>query len=151
MTVSLNLSNVADAIAAISISGVTVKDKDQIIANWTPLPNVLYPQPDGWITGFSIEYVTVMQGATAKMDISYTLNYRFLGTQAGDISTFPAAYSSLVDKLILIINALIALDAPYEGSVELKIGGVEIGPRIDPAGNNFFGADIALNIKEMQN
>ncbi len=151
MTVSLNLANIANAISAMSVSGVTVKDKDEIIGNWTPLPNVLYPKPDGWITGFSIDYVTVMQGASAKMDISYTLNYRFLGVQAGDISIFPAAYSALVDKLILIINAVISLDAPYSGTVELKLGGVEIGPRTDPSGNNFFGADIALNIVEMQN
>src|SRR3990172_8976142 len=99
MTVSLNLANVANAIAAISIPDVTVKDKDEIVGNWTPLPNVLYPNPYDWITDFGIEYVTVMQGATAKMDISYTLNYRFLGVQVGDISTFPASYSALVDKL----------------------------------------------------
>ena len=151
MTVSLNLANVADAISNISISGVTVKDKDQIVGSWTPLPNVLYPKPDGWITGFSLDYKTVMQGASAPTDISYTLNYRFLGVQIGDLSIFPAAYSELVDKLILIINAIIAIPAPYSGRVEMKISGVEIGPRQDPAGNNFFGADFAVNIMEMQN
>jgi hypothetical protein len=151
MTVSLNLANVADAIAGISVSGVTVKDKDQIVGSWTPLPNVLYPQPEGWITNFSIDYVTVEQGAGAKMDISYTLNYRFLGVQAGDMSTFPVAYSSLVDKLILIINAVISTPAPYSGLVELILGGISIGPRTDPAGNNFFGADLSFNVKEMQN
>lgn len=151
MTVSLNLANVANAIAAISISGVTVKDKDEIVGSWTPLPNVLYPRPDGWITNFRIEYVSIEQGANAKMNILYTLNYRFLGVQAGDLSIFPAAYSALVDKLILIVNAIVALDAPYSGSVQLEISGVEIGPRTDPAGNNFFGADFAVNIMEMQN
>lgn len=151
MTISLNLANVADAISNISISGVTVKDKDQIVGNWTSLPNVLFPRPDGWITGFNIRYDTVMQGATAPMTIGYTLNYRFLGVAVGDISTFPVAYSSLVDKLILIVNAIISTDAPYSGRVEMMIGGVEIGPRQDPAGNNFFGADFAVNIMEMQN
>ncbi len=32
MTVSLLLSNIADSISSISITGVTVKDKDQIAA-----------------------------------------------------------------------------------------------------------------------
>jgi hypothetical protein len=150
MTVSLNLANVSNAIAALSISGVTVKDKDEIVGSWVSIPNVLYPKPDGWITGFGIDYVTVLQGANAPMNISYTLNYRFLGVQIGDISTFPVSYSQLVDKLVLIINAIIAMDAPYSGSVEMKIGGVEIGPRIDPAGNNYFGADFAVHIMEMQ-
>jgi hypothetical protein len=151
MTVALNLANIANAIAALSISGVTVKDKDEIVGNWTSLPNVLYPKPDGWITGFNIDYVTVMQGASAKMDISYTLNYRFLSTQVGDIGTFPVAYSMLIDKLILIVNAIVAMDAPYTGAVEMKLGNIEINPLPDPAGNVFFGADFSLRITEMQN
>jgi len=150
MTVALKLSNVADSIAGISISGVTVKDRDQIVGNWEALQNVLYPNPDGGITGFRIEYATVMQGSTAPMDIYYTLNYRFLGVQIGDISAFPVSYSALVDKLILIINAIIATPAPYAGSIEMEITDVAIGPRTDPAGNNYFGADFAVNIKEMQ-
>ena len=151
MTVSLLLANIANSISAISISGVTVKDKDQIVGNWTPTPNVLYPNPDGWITNFSIEYDALMQGATAPMTISYQLNYRFLGVQVGDISTFPVSYSALVDKLVLIINALIAVYAPYSGKVEMILNGVTIGARQDPVGNNYFGADITLNISEMQN
>ena len=151
MTVSLLLANVADSISQISVSGVTIKDKDQLSGSWVSLPNVLYPNPDGWITGFSINYVTVMQGTTAPMDISYTLNYRFLGVAVGDIATFPIAYSGLVDKLTLIINAVIGVYAPYSGKVEMKLGDINLGAKDDPAGNQYFGADIALNIMEMQN
>jgi hypothetical protein len=150
MTVSLNLANIANAISNLSVTGVTVKDKDEIAGAWVSLPNVLYPKPDGWITNFKIKYATVMQGASAKMDISYTLNYRFLGVQVGDISTFPKSYSLLVDKLVLIVNAIIAMDAPYSGAMEMILGGVDIGAKIDPAGNNYFGADFALLITEMQ-
>jgi len=85
------------------------------------------------------------------MTISYTLNYRFLGVQAGDLSIFPVAYSSLVDKLILIVNAIVAMYAPYSGKVEMVIGNIDIGARTDPAGNNFFGADFSINISEQQN
>jgi hypothetical protein len=151
MTVSLNLANVANAISNISVTGVTVKDKDEIAGSWIPLPNVLYPKPDDWITGFSMTWDALMQGSTAPMTISYTLNYRFLGVQIGDISAFPASYSALVDKLILIINAIISTPAPYSGKIEMQITGVSIGPRTDPAGNNFFGADFAVSISEMQN
>jgi hypothetical protein len=151
MTVSLNLANIADSISKISVSGVTVKDKDEISGSWLPLANVLYPQPDGWITGFAITYDAMMQGTTAPMTISYTLNYRFLGVQVGDIAAFPVSYSALVDKLILVINAIITNPAPYSGKIEMKIGGVEIGPRQDPSGNNYFGADFSLLITEMQN
>jgi hypothetical protein len=151
MTVSLNLANVADAISSISISGVTVKDKDQIVGSWVSQPNVLYPNPDAWITNFGLQYDALMQGTTAPMTITYTLNYRLLGVQVGDIATFPASYSALVDKLILVINAIITNPAPYSGKVEMRISGVSIGARTDPAGNNYFGADFSVNISEMQN
>ena len=151
MTVSLLLGNVADAISQISISGVTVKDVNELSGSWVALPNVLYPNIDNWITGFSIEYDSVMQGATAPMTISYTLNYRFLGTQVGDLATMPVQYSALVDKVVAILNAMIAVPAPYSGKVQMIISDPQLGPRDDPAGNQFFGADIALNIEEMQN
>lgn len=151
MTVSIYLASIADAISQISITGVTVKDKDQIVANWSSQPNVVYPIPDGWITNFSLEYDSVLQGTNAPMDISYTLNYRFLGEAVGDLGNFPKAYSNLVDKLVLILNAMIAVPGPYSGKVEMEVAGVSVGPRIDPAGNRYFGADIGLNIKEMHN
>ena len=151
MTVSLLLANIADSISQISVSGVTVKDVDQIMPTWESTPNVLYPKPDGWISNFNVDFKSILQGTSAAMDIGYTLTYRFLGTEVGDLSTFPVAYANIVTKLVLILNALLALDAPYSGRVELIVGGVNIGPMIDPAGNQFHGADITLNIKEMQN
>lgn len=151
MTTALLLGNIANSISQISIAGVTVKDKDEIVGSWLSLPNVLYPNPDGWITGFSIQYDTVMQGATAPATISYNLNYRFLGVAVGDISVMPVSYSVLVEKLMLIINAIIANPTPYSGRVEMKIGDVNIGSRTDPAGNNYYGADFALQIQELQN
>jgi hypothetical protein len=151
MTTALFLSNIADSISNISISGVTVKDKDQIVGSWLSTPDVLYPNPDGWITNFSIQYDTVLQGAAAPATISYSLNYRFLGVAVGDISIMPVAYSSLVEKLVLITNAIIATPSPYSGRVEMKIGNISIGSRTDPAGNNFYGADFAVLIQELQN
>ena len=152
MTFGLNLANITNSIATISVTGVTIKDKDEVVGNWTPLPNVLYPNPNNWISDFEIGYVTNLRGSTAKADISYTLNYRFLGTQSGDLATFPVALSALVDKVILIINAIFAVHAPYSGKVDMELVGISSpGPLPDPAGNLFFGCDIALRITEQQN
>ena len=151
MTASIFLSSIADAIANISISGVTVKDRNEIAGSWQSIPNVLYPHPDGWITGFTVQYDALLQGAAAPMTLSYTLNYRFLGVAVGDMSTFPVSYSALIDKLMLIVNAIIATPTPYSGRVEMRLGEISVGPRTDPAGNNYFGADFALIISEMQN
>lgn len=151
MTVSLNLANVAGAISNISVSGVTVKNKDEVAGSWTSKPNVLFPNPENWVTGFSMTWDALLQSAEAPMTISYTLNYRFLGVAVGDISAMPVSYSALVDKLILIINAIISTPAPYSGRIEMKIGDVSIGPKIDPAGNNYYGADFSVSISEQQN
>jgi hypothetical protein len=151
MTAALFLSGIADAIAGISITGVTVKDRDQISASWIGTPNVLYPNPDGWLTDFTIQFDSLLQGADAPMTIGYTLHYRFLGVQVGDLAAMPVAYSALVDKVIAICNALIAVPGPYSGRVQMVVSDPQLGPREDPAGNQYYGADIALQIQEMQN
>lgn len=151
MTTALFLPSIADAISQISIAGITVKDKDQIVGDWKSTQNVLYPNPETWISGFTIRYDALMQGSSAPATISYNLNYRFLSVQVGDISVFPVAYSNLVDKVALIVNAIIATPAPYSGRVEMILGDISVGPKIDPVGNNYFGADFSLQITEMQN
>lgn len=153
MTASMFLSSITDAISSASISGVTVKDADQLAYTWQSQANILYPNPNppGFMSGFSMNFDSVMQGADAPMTLIYTLNYRFLGTALGDAASFTNAYSGVVSKLILIINAFLALPAPYSGRVQLSIGAVDIGAKTDPAGNQYHGADIQLNIEEMQN
>lgn len=142
---SLYLATVADAISKISISGITVKDKDQLAAAWTGQTNVLYPNPNepGWISDFSVVYNVAGGLETA----AYTLNYRFLSTQIGDLSTFPAEYSSLVDKVSSILDALMAAVESID-SVTVRVSGVSVGARIDPSENQYHGADISLSIVE---
>jgi hypothetical protein len=153
MTFSLNLGNIADAISNISVPGVTVRDKDEIAASWVSVPNVLFPntENDGWITEFNLDYKALPRGGSAPVNVMYTLRYRFLGTQVGSIATFPDSYNDLVKKVIAIINAMVAVHDPYSGSVNMEVTSISLGPRTDPAGNNYFGADISLSIEEIQN
>ena len=151
MSISLNLSNITAAIKNISVTGVTIKDYSGIAASWQSLPNVLYPNPEGFITNFTLDYQTVLRGGTAPVDVSYTLNYRYLGPEIGDLSQMPKEYSEMIVDLVLILNAMITTDAPYAGTVEMEVSTVLVGARSDPVGNVYHGADIALNITEMQN
>lgn len=150
MTVSLLLSSITGAIADLSIQDVTIKDHDGIAASWVSTPNVLYPNPEGFITNFRVEYDTLLRG-DAPLWVLYTLNYRFLGTQLGDLATLPVAYTAMIEKVARVAAALIMEDAPYSGKVEMEVASIVVGARVDPAGNQFHGADIALNVKEMQN
>lgn len=145
------MGDITEAIAHLSIDGVTVKDVPQIAASWVSLSNVLYPNPDEFVTNFQLQYRSLPRGADAKVDIQYTLNYRFLGTQIGDMGNLGKAYSAAIDKILLVIAAMMETTSPYDGRVDMTLGAVSIGARVDPAGNGYHGADIALNIMEMQN
>jgi hypothetical protein len=145
-------SSVTAAIKNLTISGVTIKDYNGIAASWQSTPNVLYPNPEGFMTNFSLNYPTINRGAGAMVDISYDLNYRFLGTQVGNLGSLPVAYGDMVNKVLLIISALISEDAPYSGKVEMEVvPPISFGARADPAGNMYHGADITVRITEMQN
>jgi len=56
-----------------------------------------------------------------------------------------------VNKVMTIINAIITNHSYASGAASIELGGVTFGQRYDPAGNSFHGADIALNVTEMQN
>lgn len=85
------------------------------------------------------------------VDVSYTLNYRYLGSQIGDLSQMPKQYGEMIEKVSDIIEKMISTDTPYAGTVEMEVVNVSVGARIDPAGNSYHGADIALKVTEMQN
>ena len=151
MTISLLMPSITDAISQVTVSGVSMKDADEISASFAGKSNVFYPNPEGFITGFRVANLTFPRGASEKADVSYTLNYRFLGTQIGDLGNMPKAYGDMLDKLMTLLNAILATDAPYSGAVDMTVGNISVGARSDPAGNMYHGADVALNITEMQN
>ena len=151
MTISILLPDITDAIKDINISGVTVKDYDGIAASWQSMPNVLYPNPEGFLSDFALEYPTVLRGGSSPVDISYTLNYRFLGVEIGDLSQMPTQYAAMIEKVLAIIAAMISTDSPYSGRAEMEVVSVSVGARADPVGNAYHGADISLKVTEMQN
>lgn len=149
MTISLLLPSIMTSIEAISVTGVTVAGADA--TSWTGQPNVLIPNvnPPGFLTGWSVEYPSVMRGG--MMDVHYTLHYVLLGTQVGDGATFGAQIADLITKTVACINAILALESIYSGKVTIELGDVAVGPVADPAGNQYHGATFALNITEQQN
>lgn len=151
MTFALLLPSVTAAIDDISVSGVTIKNYSGIAGSWISQPHVMYPNPEGFIDDFSLEFQSLLRGSNAPVDVSYTLNYRYLGSEVGDLSQMPQEYSEMIAKVVLIINALMATDAPYSGKVDLQIVSVSVGARSDPVGNIFHGADLAFKVMELQN
>lgn len=145
MAINVQIATVADSISKLSISGVTIKDIDQLSASWKSLPNVLYPRPKDFITGTSLMPVELTK---SKYDLRYTLNYRFLNVQLGNDAVLLVTYPTLIAKIVLIINAIIT-NHNLTGAVDVSFGGITaIGALSDPAGNAYHGADFAINVLE---
>lgn len=152
MTVSLALATVADSISKISISGVTVKDVNELSASWKSLPNVLYPRPDGFVTGLRFKTDSYGINGAEKGTFTYNLTYRFLGTAVGNMGTFGQAYSDALTKIIAIVNAIVADDTITGATKDFRLGTIaNIGPMPDPSGNVFHGADITFVVEEFVN
>jgi hypothetical protein len=148
MAYSISLATVANSIAALSISGVTVKDADEIVTSWNKQANILYPIPNNWITNAKFTVDTYGSNSAEKGRFSCNMNYRFLGTELGNMANFTSAYNNVISKMILIINAIISNDV-ITGAVDFRFVGVaNIGPLPDPAGNVFHGCDLTFMYEE---
>jgi hypothetical protein len=151
MTISSLLPEITHAISELQLDGISIRDIDGISPTFQGMANVFYPNPEGFISGFSVGYDSYDRGASSLANLSYTLNYRFLGTLIGDMTNMPRAYAAMIDNLLTVLNGLVETPAPYDGRVELAVGPITVGAKPDPAGNMFHGADVALRITEMQN
>ena len=148
MTITSTIATVADSIAGLTISGVTIKDIDQIPDSARMLTPLLIPQPANFVTNLGVEFVTFGSNTGAKINTNYTLNYVFLFCEVGSGLGSFAAFSGLVGKLMTILDAINSNDA-ITGAVDVKINTIgNIGVITDPAGNEFWGLEFSLRVLE---
>lgn len=148
MTVTSTIATVADSIAGLTISGITIKDIDQIPDSASMLCPLLIPQPANFVTDLSISFETFGSNGTAKINSNYTLNYVFLYCEVGSGLGAFAAFSGLVTKLSAILVAINSNDA-ISGAVDVKINSIgNIGVITDPAGHEYWGLEFSLRVLE---
>ena len=147
MTIASTISTVTDSIAGLIISGVTIKDIDQIPEAARLLTPLIIPQPNNFVTDLSVTFETFGSNGSAKMNTNYTLNYVFLFCEVGGLSAF-AAFSGLIEKLSAILVAIDSNDA-ISGAVDVKINSIgHLGVITDPAGVEFWGLEFSLRVLE---
>ena len=148
MTITSSISTIADSIAGLSISGVTVKDIDQIPDSVRMLCPILIPDPNNFVSNYSVETMTFGTLGAQKMNSKYALNYIYLHCEVGSGVNTYAPYSGIVSKLQTILIAIFGNDV-ITGLVDMKLGSIgKIGVISDPANNNFWGVTFSLNILE---
>ena len=147
MTVSSAFATIANSIAGLTISGVTIKDIDEIPQSAKLLTPLLIPQPDNWITDFQCEFQSFGSNGAAAMDFTYSLNYIYLHCPIGaGVATYDI-YAGLITKLSAILVAIASNDA-LTGLVDLKPRIGQIGVIQDPSGNEFWGVMFSLPVLE---
>lgn len=148
MTITSTISTVADSIAGLTISGVTIKDIDQIPDSARLLCPLLIPQPDNFVTDISVSFETFGSNGGAKINTNYTLNYVFLFCEVGSGLGAFAAFSGLMTKLSAILVAIDSNDA-ITGAVDMKLNSIgNIGVITDPAGVEYWGLQFSIRLLE---
>lgn len=143
MSTTFDLQTVTNSIAALSISGVTVKDSDEIATTIGLGIAVLCPRPDSFITNLTIVPAELSK---QNLDATYTLNYIYYHCKIG--GDFIADYSAMLTKIALLIKAF-SNDAVLTGALdngEARIN--RIGPVQDGSGNTYHGCEISIDIKQ---
>lgn len=148
MTITMGFATVADSISNIAITGITVRDIDQIPDSAQMLTPILFPQPADFITDVNVERMSLGAGGTAKMDLTYTLNYVFLQAEIGSGLGAFAAYSNLIANIAAIVKAILSNDN-ITGQVDMTMQGIpSLGVIEDPSGNQYWGALLSFKVLE---
>ena len=147
---SISTVTVADSISKLTVSGVTIKDldeiQDKVLARDCPL---VLPAPD-FMQVAEATRESVGTGAAAKWNFNYTLNYRLFYKPVGSERGLRDIYPTLVAKVLLFVEAVIADE--LTGAVDVTFGGITgFGVVPDPSENLFWGCDIQINVLEFIN
>jgi len=147
---TLSAVTVADSISKLVVTGVTILDIDEIPERADHGCPMVYPNPDGFMSGFEVERMAMATGASNVWNISYSLTYRFLHSELGEGLGLFDVYDDMVDKVMDFIDKMLVSDA-VTGCVDLEVEDISsFGPVSDPSGSMFHGCDITLRILEFE-
>ena len=149
---ALSFTTVTNSIAALSVSGVTIKDIDEIPTSVLPRDcPILYPEPDGFLSNIVYTRGTMAPGSVALSEVTYNMTYAFLYAPVGSGRSLLDVYSDMVTKVGLIIDAIISSDE-QAGLEDLQFeGAVQFGAVPDPAGAMFIGTRLTFAVMEFVN
>ena len=149
MTTDVKLEDVASALADLSISGVTVRDIDNIHANAKTILPVLYPVPNGFITDLAWSRESFGDDNVRAMNLTYILHYKYLHAIVGSGGGLLTVYARMIENIIKILQAIFT-DSNLGGAVDVTLNTIsDIGVHTDPAGElQYHGVDITLKVME---
>ncbi len=151
MSVNVHIVTVAQSIAALSWpTGVTVKTFSSMPGNGILTPGIMYPNVENTWGNVAIdEDVAWSVDSASPIDLEYDLGYRYLHcTPQGGPGGIYDIYGGIV-AIIASIMVVFMSNKKVTGAVSLRLLSMsKPGIVQDPAGNNFWGCNFTLRIKE---
>ena len=148
---ALAFATVTNSIAALSVSGVTIKDIDECIAEVLERDCPLIQPGPIFITNLSVERDSQGPGSSALKTATYTFNYRMFFAPAGAGRGYFDLFDGMIAKAGLFLDAIITDDA-LTGTVDISpVGVLDFGIVTDPSEVAFHGCDFQLQVQEFVN
>jgi len=148
---ALNSAGIHTAIAALSVSGVTIKDLSGIPTQVTSREcPIFYPtRKTGGTSEPSTGAATFGTPTTRMWLFNRTFEYIYLHAAVGEGRGITEHYTAMSAKEDALLTAIIALDV---SGVDVKlVETTEYGIEVDPAGNQFYGCKVNITLREKVN
>lgn len=144
---SLAIRTVADSIAGITITGLDIKDLDEIPSVVKPRDcPMIIPAPN-FVSTFRPTRVDL---TTAEQDYEYTLVYRLLSAPVGSGRGIHELYDTMVSNLASFLDAVVTNHA-VTGAVDIEAANVSVFGVVEgPGGGSFHGCDIYIDVLEFK-
>ena len=144
---TLHVADVAAAIAALDIDGVTIYDLDQmpqaVDERACPVLGPSSHEPS-FLTDWTAKRLTT-QG---NYQMEYVLNYKLFQAKIGKDRGLFAQYPAMVNYAAAVVNAFLAI-THVEGCKHLAVASLpQFGNIVDASGQQFHGCQIAIRVTE---
>ena len=107
---TLALATVTNSIAALTVTGLTIKDIDEIPPDCARLCPVMFPEPLNFITNFTSTRDTFGPAAIANKTAEYDMNYTFLYVPLSTGRTGLDTYDEMMAMVSLIQDEILEND-----------------------------------------
>ncbi|MFA6204343.1 MAG: hypothetical protein WC710_14290 [Gallionella sp.] len=151
---TFKLATVTNSIAALSVTGLTIKDVDEIPARvYGRECPILYPEPLEFVTAFEAEKMTFSRGVTVKWrmryNLTYTLMYAAIGSGRG-LEKFAETIAMACLFFDVLMESHPITGAALVVPVSIGVPGIMYdvtGPGA-PNAETFYGTRLTIQVQE---
>lgn len=147
---TLALTTITNSIAALSISGLTIYDLDEVPMSADPRIHSMYPEPVEFIKNFTPQKAAFGTGSTSSWNVEYDLDYTFLYAPVGAERRLKNVGLAM-EMVMQIVDAVLAITT-LTGAVQLTLQSISTPGKVaDPSGTEYTGAYITFHVLEFVN